>query len=677
MSFANQLVSLAGCCGVSGCPSDGYNLFMPLRPREHVLETESRRRFENTIPAEWITRTPSPDYGVDFEITLVQDGRVTNQVFGVQIKATDTIKPSNKKASFSFERERIEYYLEQKMPIMLVLFDAHNNRLFFQWTHHWYNSNAELNHVRVFNSSQETISILFQRLLTAADEAMIVRDVRHFMNFSNPLAVRGDVFRLNLHAETEAEKRIRDAFIQSLRFDRAGQITRFDSTELEDDAIRIEFADGALSLSGAEDAMISTHDGSDHHFVKLCCDYLYLLLALALVRCGRFVDGVDLVSHYVFSKRTIDHTTSQWLASPDVLSLYTRLGRQSELIDLADAVSQFTDGFLANFFTFSVRNAPNHFKQIELKYRRLLDDGLKREVNRVGRGTIEYNIANSLRRAGDYRAAFKHYARALRQNRAYATMSHWYSEVGLTLFHLGRFRFAELCYKTAVSMQEAYFPVQGLLGDALFFQGKFDEARLAFEADLVESVPLADAVRKTMLIRHYQRSFAQNQSLTAGDDALPQPGSDDGQVKALKALRRTVQSNPLDASAWRRLADATGEVLHLAWADALEPDCDTWLRCVRQLLPRWKQDDSVLSDLEILAVVAQGLAVFRYEAVQAFGEAVANDEALSSVVLSVEGFLNDLQPRFKMYRAPAIRFNITFNVDDFESVSFSVEQGFR
>lgn len=47
---------------------------MPHRPREHELEDESRKAFENLLPARLIYRPIAPDYGIDGEVEEFESG---------------------------------------------------------------------------------------------------------------------------------------------------------------------------------------------------------------------------------------------------------------------------------------------------------------------------------------------------------------------------------------------------------------------------------------------------------------------------------------------------------------------------------------------------------------------------------------------------------------------------
>ena len=80
------------------------------RPRQHVLEEESKRAFINLLPPEWIHREKHPDYGIDMEVEIVEDGKVTNNVFWVQLKATESIKPGQKEITYNAKTEHLKFW---------------------------------------------------------------------------------------------------------------------------------------------------------------------------------------------------------------------------------------------------------------------------------------------------------------------------------------------------------------------------------------------------------------------------------------------------------------------------------------------------------------------------------------------------------------------------------------
>lgn len=89
------------------------------RPSEHVLEDESRLAFKSLLPAEWVVRDIHPDYAIDMEIEIFEDGVATEEVLGVQIKATES-EEAIEKPCCQMETRHLKHYDNWRIPIVLV-----------------------------------------------------------------------------------------------------------------------------------------------------------------------------------------------------------------------------------------------------------------------------------------------------------------------------------------------------------------------------------------------------------------------------------------------------------------------------------------------------------------------------------------------------------------------------
>ena len=58
------------------------------RPSQHVVEDRAKRLIREILPVEWIVRNLPKDYGVDFEIEMVDANFVTGNRVWVQSKGT-------------------------------------------------------------------------------------------------------------------------------------------------------------------------------------------------------------------------------------------------------------------------------------------------------------------------------------------------------------------------------------------------------------------------------------------------------------------------------------------------------------------------------------------------------------------------------------------------------------
>lgn len=97
------------------------------------------RIFESMLPDNWLLRSQEDqeDYGIDGEIELTNrhdKAQGQNSVFKVQIKGQSSCNLMNnqKHIAFSLKRERVLYYLNFNMPVLLVVVD--NSKKCFYWT---------------------------------------------------------------------------------------------------------------------------------------------------------------------------------------------------------------------------------------------------------------------------------------------------------------------------------------------------------------------------------------------------------------------------------------------------------------------------------------------------------------------------------------------------------------
>ena len=103
------------------------------RPREHVLETASIRRFERAIPPEWTTHAIREDYGIDLRVEIFErdehgDASTTGLEFGVQLKATDSEESDGTRVGVGWHH--VEYWRTMSYPVLVVRYLAQSDRLY-------------------------------------------------------------------------------------------------------------------------------------------------------------------------------------------------------------------------------------------------------------------------------------------------------------------------------------------------------------------------------------------------------------------------------------------------------------------------------------------------------------------------------------------------------------------
>ncbi|MEC5128714.1 DUF4365 domain-containing protein [Verrucomicrobiales bacterium BCK34] len=93
---------------------------MPKRPREHVIEEESRRFCRDLFPSQWVVREKSNDYGVDLEVEEFDENEeATGLIFYVQLKATDS-SDQRDQAQVRISADKFKYWLGLDCPTILM-----------------------------------------------------------------------------------------------------------------------------------------------------------------------------------------------------------------------------------------------------------------------------------------------------------------------------------------------------------------------------------------------------------------------------------------------------------------------------------------------------------------------------------------------------------------------------
>jgi len=106
------------------------------RTREHIIADLSVNHLEYFVLKSGFTLEKfNADYGYDAELyTYEKMGEFENGLVYIQLKATDNIEIKqlrSGKLSFSIEKQHLEIWLHELMPVILVLFDAQKERAYW------------------------------------------------------------------------------------------------------------------------------------------------------------------------------------------------------------------------------------------------------------------------------------------------------------------------------------------------------------------------------------------------------------------------------------------------------------------------------------------------------------------------------------------------------------------
>jgi len=118
-----------------------------IRTREHIIADLSANHIEyHAIKCGFSVERIASDYGYDLQIyTYDENGEFENGTIYVQLKATDFIKKYKRKDggfAISIEKEHIECWSVEPMPVMLVLYDAKSETAYRVYVQAFFNTNS-------------------------------------------------------------------------------------------------------------------------------------------------------------------------------------------------------------------------------------------------------------------------------------------------------------------------------------------------------------------------------------------------------------------------------------------------------------------------------------------------------------------------------------------------------
>ncbi len=119
---------------------------LPIRTSAQRKEDISRRAIEALIDPWVVCSWEQRDYGIDATVEIhkligdTQNSHPTSKRFLVQLKATNTIDISKSKFLYPVDVEKINYWYNSNLPVMLAVYHISSQKLFFRWM----NNNNEL-----------------------------------------------------------------------------------------------------------------------------------------------------------------------------------------------------------------------------------------------------------------------------------------------------------------------------------------------------------------------------------------------------------------------------------------------------------------------------------------------------------------------------------------------------
>ena len=164
------------------------------RTREHVIADLSVNYLERQVLlCGYVIERTAHDYGIDLEIvTFDSGGRIEDGKILVQLKATDKLRfRRDGSISYRIERADLLFWLAQVVPMILIIYDAANDRAHWLYVQSYFQNRSGFN---LFAAGKTiTVAVPAANLLDAAT-------VRRFARFRD--RVYGQLGEV-LHVESE------------------------------------------------------------------------------------------------------------------------------------------------------------------------------------------------------------------------------------------------------------------------------------------------------------------------------------------------------------------------------------------------------------------------------------------------------------------------------------------
>jgi hypothetical protein len=436
---------------------------MPKRSRSHQLETESIRRFEETLPSHWVCRRKDNDYGVDLEIEIFDtDGDATGLICYVQIKATDNV---NKSASLSIEYDRLVYLSNLDSPSILVRYNSVTNKFYWKWL-----SNA-LFEIGPVSSRTATLRFHEGEIWPAAELDTVVETLKVYRSIRNsskrmPIGVFVDSSHENRH-RYNINAAVAD-ISASCRFVRAG----CDVSE----CLPVHVGINSEHLTARVDVIASLSmqlDAPNRNKITSELAYMLAFIASGYEFVVQTRDLVEFIREraYRCQSRTIAATLAARVAEHPTLA--------ADIAQLNGIHERQDDAYLIYIHGLLREALPSEEKMASIA--RFYADALDHHSDGAPghQASIHYSFGNALRNSGSMLAAVRQYNLARRKHRNYLDRPYFLAEFAAALFLSRKFRISSVLYESALLLEPSpRFAI--CAGDANMFSGSFRRVRECF-----------------------------------------------------------------------------------------------------------------------------------------------------------------------------------------------------
>lgn len=125
-----------------------------------ITEREAVALVTSLLPASWLPRRQDPDYYVDYNVEVVQDGELTGLQFAIQVKGSRRVNVRKGIIRFRMERKPLQYYRDcARLPVFLVVADVDEKRAYWLFAQQYLREHAGTAQLESKNTLTVTLDV--------------------------------------------------------------------------------------------------------------------------------------------------------------------------------------------------------------------------------------------------------------------------------------------------------------------------------------------------------------------------------------------------------------------------------------------------------------------------------------------------------------------------------------
>lgn len=450
---------------------------MPLRPREHQLDSEAQKAFESALPPTFVPRQQSPDYGIDYTVEVFDDsGQATGLMFNVQLKGSDL--PLEKAlSSIRFKTGTADYFRSLTLPVLVVLFHRPSSSLYCRWFHAY---DPDLAKNSVWDEeTRKSVPFVFRHsdLWTDDTPGALVVGATGFEYFRSPALI----LPLPLHVAGPPELEAELTLAIRGHLAPADEVVFVERGVPDARALSVTVQPETLQLSIGDVASITMPRSPDDSPIVVA-DQTAGLLVAALAMVGR-AEIASRVASRVGPSGVLRHADLATLTAgamhmsgnfATAIDFEDRLRRSNEPEEREAAIA---------FAMFDVTSSKPRSTELHDKATSLARENVDRltaEGNNVEAAMAAYNLGGEFRRQKNAQAAVGAYLEAADLDPRYLARAYFHGDLAGMYFESNEFDLSATHYRRALDLENGGLtPI--LLADALLWTGEYEEslARMA------------------------------------------------------------------------------------------------------------------------------------------------------------------------------------------------------